>query len=290
MVVTQEQIATGLRSLGLDSSSAVIVHASLRSFGTVEGGAPAVCQALVDVCGTVLTTAGTWESTGLPAPPGLVRPLNAFTPAATWVEFDAALEEAHPFSYDLPVDRYLGRIAETFRQSFARERGPHPLFSYLAIGRHAADLIAAQRLDRPLGPLEVLADLDGHVLLLGVGHTSNTTIHLAEQRLGRSLFYRYAKTAPGVWAEFPNVSGESHRFDDLEPALAPKTTEVLIGDCRARLIAVRDVLEATGAAVCADPAALLCEDPACERCADAARQGRVWTSAPKRHEWSNLST
>ncbi|MBM7788486.1 aminoglycoside N3'-acetyltransferase [Tenggerimyces flavus] len=107
------------------------------------------------------------------------------------------------------------------------------------------------------------------MLLLGIGHTSNTTIHLAEQRLGRSLFYRYAKTAPGVWAEFPNVSGESHRFDDLEPALAPKATEVRIGDCRARLVAVRDVLEATDRAVRADPRALLCADPACERCADA---------------------
>lgn len=290
MVVTQEQIAAGLRSLGLDSSSAVIVHASLRSFGTVEGGAPAVCQALIDACGTVLIAAGTWTSAGIPAPPGLVRPLNGLTPAATWAEFDAALEEAHPFSFDLPVDRYLGRIAETFRQSFPHERGPHPLFSYLAIGHHARELIAAQRLDRPLGPLEVLADLGGHVLQLGVSHTSNTTIHLAEQRLGRSLFYRYAKTAPGVWAEFPGLSGESHRFDDLEPALAPKTTEVLIGDCRARLVAVRDVLEATDAAVRADPAALLCEDPACERCADAARQGRAWTSAMKRHEWSNPST
>lgn len=269
MAVTQDQISAGLRSLGLDSSSAVIVHASLRSFGTVEGGAHAVCHAMADVCGTVLMTAGTWESTGLPAPPGLARPLNGFTPAASWAEFDAALAEARPFSYDLPVDRYLGRIAETFRQEFEHERGPHPLFSYLAIGRHARDLIAAQRLDLPLGPLDVLEELNGHVLLLGVGHTSNTTIHRAEQRLGRSLFYRYAKTAPGSWAEFPNLSGESHRFDDLEPALAPKTTEVTIGDCRARLVAVRDVLAATDRAVRADPRALLCHDPACERCAAA---------------------
>ncbi|MBM7788487.1 hypothetical protein [Tenggerimyces flavus] len=52
MTVTRDQIAAGLRGLGLDSSSAVIVHASLRSFGTVEGGP-------LDVCGTVLMTAAT---------------------------------------------------------------------------------------------------------------------------------------------------------------------------------------------------------------------------------------
>jgi hypothetical protein len=40
--------------------------------------------------------------------------------------------------------------------------------------------------------------LGGDVQLLGVGHTSNATIHLAEQRLGRANFYRYAVAMPGV--------------------------------------------------------------------------------------------
>jgi aminoglycoside 3-N-acetyltransferase len=278
VAVTREQIANGLCDLGLNDESAVIVHASLRSFGTVEGGARAVCQALVDVCGTVLITAGTWERTGLRPPPGLTRPNNAYAPATSWEEFEAELAKAEPFSFDLPVDRYLGTVAETFRAEFAHERGPHPLFSYLAIGTHAKELVEAQRLDWPLGPIEVLAERGGHVLLLGVDHTANTTIHLAEQRLGRSLFWRYAAVGRGVWAEFPNVSGESHRFDDLEPALAPKTVETRIGDCRARLIAVQDVLDAADEVIRHDPRALLCDDPACERCADAYAQRRAWTT------------
>jgi aminoglycoside 3-N-acetyltransferase len=76
------------------------------------------------------------------------------------------------------------------------------------------------------------------VLLLGVSHTSNTTIHLAEQYLGRSRFYRYAKSADGLWAELPNIPGASHEFDAIE----------------------------------ADPAGLLCtNDPTC-RCAAALQQ------------------
>lgn len=142
---------------------------------------------------------------------------------------------------------------------------------FLAVGTHARQLIAAQRLEWPLGPIEVLAELGGHVLLLGVGHTSNTTIHLAEQQLGRSRFYRYAKVAPGAWMELPNVSGESHRFDEIEPELRPATTEVRIGDCRARLVAVKDVLTCACKLIVADPAALLCSDQDC-RCRAALQQ------------------
>jgi aminoglycoside 3-N-acetyltransferase len=270
-VVTEAEIADGLRGLGLDSTSSVLVHASLRSFGRVDGGAEAVCRALVGTCGTVMMISGTWDLTGVPAPPGLVRPHNAYYNAATWADFDDALENAVPFTPDLPVDRWLGRVAETMRLGFAHERSAHPLFSFLAAGAHARQLIEAQRLDWPLGPIEALAELRGHVLLLGVGHTSNTTIHLAEQHLGRSRFYRYAKVAPGAWMELPNVSGESHRFDEIEPELRPVTTEVHIGDCRARLIAVEHVLTCASKLIAADPAALLCRDQDC-RCGAALEQ------------------
>jgi aminoglycoside 3-N-acetyltransferase len=271
-LVTESSIASGLRELGLNESSAVLVHASLRSFGHVEGGAQAVCEALAGTCGTVLMYAGTWELTGVPAPPGLVRPHNAYYNADSWDAFDAALAAAVPFSPDLPVDRWLGRIAETFRQDFPHERGDHPLMSFLAVGSDARRLVSAQRLDWPLGPIEELALLGGYVLQLGVDHTSNTTIHLAEQRLGRSRFYRYAKAAPGVWMELPNISGDSDRFDAIEPELAAVTREVRIGECRARLIAVQDVLDCATRLIESDPAALLCDDdPAC-RCAAALQQ------------------
>ncbi len=45
-LVTHQDLVDGLRSLGLDASSSVIVHSSLRAFGQVEGGAATVCAAL----------------------------------------------------------------------------------------------------------------------------------------------------------------------------------------------------------------------------------------------------
>jgi aminoglycoside 3-N-acetyltransferase len=269
MPVTAGEIADGLRQLGLGGGSSVLVHSSLSSFGYVEGGAEAVCQALTEVCGTVMMPAGTWDLTGVPAPPGLVRPHNAFWTAESWADFDDKLSKATVFNPDAPVDRWLGRVADVFRQTASPLRTAHPLFGYQAAGPEAERLLAAQSLDWPLGPIEAL---DGDVLLLGVDHTSNTTIHLAEQYLGRSRFYRYAKTADGVWAEFPNISGESHRFDDIEPLLRPVTREVQIGKARVRRVPKDAILDATRELILADPAALLCtDDPEC-RCAAALEQ------------------
>ncbi|WP_427889340.1 AAC(3) family N-acetyltransferase [Kribbella sp. GL6] len=269
MGVTVAELSDGLRRLGLGEASEVVVHSSLSAFGYVDGGAEAVCAALAEVCGTVLMPAGTWDLTGLPAPPGMVRPRNAFWNAGSWPEFDEKLSEATSFRVDLPVDRWLGRIPETFRQTRDPLRSEHPLFSYQAAGPAAERILAAQRPDWPLGPIEAL---DGDVLLLGVTHTSNTTIHLAEQYLGRSRFYRYAKSADGLWVEYPNVPGASHMFDAIEPVLRPATKEVRIGQARVRRIPKQAVLDATRDLIESDPTALLCtDDPTC-RCAAALQQ------------------
>jgi aminoglycoside 3-N-acetyltransferase len=265
-------IADGLRRLGLGRDSSVIVHSSLKSFGYVDGGAEAVCQALLEVCGTVLMPGGSWDLTGISPPPGLVRPRNAFEPCKSWAEFDEQLARAKVFADDLPIDRWLGSIPEAMRLTQSHQRSTHPIFSYLAAGAEAEQLLAAQRLSWPLGPISQLAKLDGTVLQLGVDHTSNTTIHLAEQQLGRARFHRYAKADAGTWLELPNIPGDSHRFDAIEPVLRPHARELTIGKSRARTIPIRAVIAETRALIEADPRALLCTDnPTC-RCAAAYEQ------------------
>ena len=261
----------GLRALGITHSSIVVVHSSLRSFGSVDGGAAAIAEALLAACGTVVVPSGTWDLAGVLAPPGSERPNNAARAARSWAEFDAAVDRATAFSPASPIDKELGAIPEALRIGFEHVRGRHPLFSFLAVGQHAAEVIAGERLDWPLGPIEVVEELDGDVLLLGVSHTVNTAIHLAEQRLGRSRFYRHAKVADGVWMELPNIPGQSHRFDDLEPALRDFTTRAQIGDCSARLVKVRDVLRTATEVILRDPSALLCDDGEC-RCGAALAQ------------------
>ncbi len=264
-MVTEADIVEGLRALGLGRSSAVIVHSSLSSFGHVEGGATSVCRALLDSCGTVLMPAFTWSRTALLPPPGLERPLNASAAGRSWDEFESSLAQAVPYSPSVPVDRGVGVIPETLRMLFPHERSPHPLLSFIASGLHARTLVAAQRLDHFLGPVEALAELGGDVLLIGVGHERNTAIHLAEQQLGRARFYRYAKAAPGVWMELPNIAGCSEGFGQIETRLEVYTREVWIGECRARLVPLDAVLSVARSMIEQDPAALLCGD-GCDRC------------------------
>ncbi|HZO75398.1 MAG TPA: AAC(3) family N-acetyltransferase, partial [Ktedonobacteraceae bacterium] len=129
-MITAEDITQGLQALGLQRSSTVVVHTSLRSFGPIEGGAQAICQALLDTCGTLLLPAGTWDITGVPAPPGLLRPHNAAANAETWEEFDDALSEAEPYADDLPIDKELGMLPEIMRRTVSHLRCHHPLLSY----------------------------------------------------------------------------------------------------------------------------------------------------------------
>jgi aminoglycoside 3-N-acetyltransferase len=269
--VDSRDIVAGLERLGLSSDSVVMVHSSLTSFGHVVGGARAVVDALREACGTVVMLAGTWDLTGVLAPPGLIRPNNAYFNADSWPEFDTAVANATPYRANLPVDRWIGRIPHALVHEFPSRRGSHPLLSFAAIGEYEQDVIDAQTLTDPLGPLRIVHRLDGYVLQLGVTHTTNTTMHLAEQMLGRSLFYRYARAADGLWVELPNVCGESHEFDRIEPHLAPFTRTTSIGECTARLIRTADVIETTTRLIEADPKALLCDDTEC-RCGAAYQQ------------------
>jgi aminoglycoside 3-N-acetyltransferase len=88
--------------------------------------------------------------------------------------------------------------------------------------------------------------------------------------------------------ELPNIPGQSHRFNDIEPALAGQTREVVIGCCRARRIAISEVLAIAERLIERDPAALLCPNPEC-RCGAALHQ-RLACLVPHRRESTRPGT
>lgn len=275
--VTEQDLIEGLRALGLDRSSNVVVHSSLSSFGRVEGGAQVVCQALTSVCGTVVVPAFTFDASGVSwAPPGHERPHNAFPNAESWDAFDAEVRRATPWRVDTPVDADIGAIPEAFRQMPKVTRSRHPLCSWVAAGEVSEQLLASQTLASPLAPLEALANRDGDVLLLGVGHWANTTIHLAEQRCGRSRFWRFGAIDEGVWVELPNTPGDSSAFGQADELIEP-VSAIKIGSCEARRYSMREVCAVVESAIANDPAALLDLDrPADERTEAAYRQRLAW--------------
>lgn len=176
---TVSSLASDLRSLGIDAGDTLLVHSSLRSLGWVAGGP----QAVVDALQTVLTPDGTlvmpthsgqytdpdgWENP--PVPDG-------------WVE--AIRESMPPFRPDVTPTRGMGAIPECFRNYPGVVRSDHPTVSFAAWGAGAEEIAGSHELDYGLGdrsPLARVYDRDGDVLLLGVGHDSNTSLHLAEHR------------------------------------------------------------------------------------------------------------
>ena len=111
-MLTQRDIEQGLRELGLDRASHVLVHTSYKSLGGVEGGPITVVRALVETLGTVMMPAFTsdrtfvWDARGAFAG-------NAYAAAPP-----ADGRTAEPFTYDTPANKTMGVINETFRTAY----------------------------------------------------------------------------------------------------------------------------------------------------------------------------
>lgn len=176
---TRESLARDLRRLGVAPGMVLIVHSSLSSLGWACGGPVAVVQAFMDV----LTSEGTLV---MPAHTGdYSDPANWSEPPVPESWWQIIRDTMPPFDPRLTPTRGMGQIAELFRGWPGVLRSSHPVVSFAAWGRHAEQIVANHSLGHSLGersPLARIYDLNGWVLLLGVGYDSNTSFHLAEYR------------------------------------------------------------------------------------------------------------
>lgn len=161
-------IAGQLRDLGVREGGVLLVHASFRAVRPIEGGPPGLLRALREALGPG----------GTLVMPAMTDGASVFDPRST------------------PSDG-MGVVAETFWRQPGVRRSDHPGASFAAEGPHAEAICAPQPLEPPHGPDSPVGrvhDLDGQVLLLGVGHGESTTLHLAEALAG----VPYAMTHPCV--------------------------------------------------------------------------------------------
>lgn len=245
MQLSQDELRAGFRGLGLESGSRVIVHSSLSSLGRVEGGAETVVDALLETVG----------SDGTVAVPTFTR-------------------------YDEPYDpdqssSTTGAITDALWRREDAVRSPHPTKSIAAIGPDAKSLVTDHEPSNSIGPgspLHRLLERDGRILLLGVDHTTNSAIHIAERLANVPYRDQVATTDVRLDGDVESVEVNrvhcSRGFEVVRP-LAEQAGIVArgeIGQADARLLDGDALLSQVIDLLEADPGALLCSVPDCDRC------------------------
>lgn len=217
------ELVEQLLALGVEPGGVLIVHTAFSRVAPVEGGPLGLISALR----TALGSDGT-----------LVMP-------------SMSDDDDIPFDPHTAGCRSQGIVADSFWRlsGVLRSDNPH---GFAAAGPAAAALTRPHSLDVPHGldsPPGRVFELGGQVLLLGVGHDSNTTVHLAEALAG--VRYRAQKyltvriDGRPVRHEYGETDHCCENFAKLDAWLdaAGKQRRGRVGHAEARLMRSRDVVD-----------------------------------------------
>jgi aminoglycoside 3-N-acetyltransferase len=256
-MLTFNDLIVAFETLGLQNK-AVIAHASLRSFGHVEGGADSVVTGLNHTTGAFIMPTHTYKT--------MITPLSG--PANNAINYGRGQQWnrlSEPYQPDMPADPMMGVVPESMRHWPETRRSMHPILSFGGI--RAEKILQTQTIENPFAPLRALVELDGWVLLLGVDHTTNTSIHFAEKLAGRKQFVRWALTDSGT-VTCPGFPGCSAGFQAIEPEVRPFTKTVKVGNATVQALPLRALMVRVIKMIKKDKYALLCNRSDCERCAE----------------------
>lgn len=247
--MTPSDIAQQLRDLGVRLGDVLLVHMSYRAVRPVDGGPNGVITALREAVGATGT---------------IVMP--------SWGDDDET-----PFDVNAtPVSTSLGVTAELFRRLPDIRRSAHN-FAFAAAGPHAEAIVAdplplpPHRLESPVGRVH---ELDGKVLLLGVGHEEDTTLHLAEVLArvpyGVPKHCTIVRDGRAVRLDYVENDHCCARFALTDDWLRAQglQREGTVGSARARLARSRDIVRVAREKLRLDPLIFLhAESSDCLECA-----------------------
>jgi len=235
-------------ALGVKPGATIILHSSLSKIGWTIGGSVSIIKALMQT----LTQEGTLVMPTFTS--GNSEPSNWENPPVPKTWWDTIRSEMPAFESQITPTRGMGRIVETFRNWPNVLRSNHPMSSFSAWGKSAKFITENHELLADLGensPISRLYDLDAQILLIGVNHHNNTSLHLAEYR---SNFpgKKYNKTGCAMlinnqrkWVEWEELDLNSDDFNqlgtDFESKIKYKPSEIGFAD--SRLIPIRAIVD-----------------------------------------------
>ncbi|MGW0663909.1 aminoglycoside N(3)-acetyltransferase [Streptodolium elevatio] len=216
------RITEQLHALGLTEGDTVLVHSSLRRVGAVQGGAEGLLDALRLAVGraqgTVVVPAFTPETSDTS---DVYRKATAGMTAGEVAAYRAAMA---PFdAATTPASAEVGVLAEVVRRSPGSRRSAHPMASFAALGRRAAETTGHHDPTCRFGERSPLGRLyetpQAKILLLGTGFSACVAFHLATYRLPgrRQRIYRcVAGGSEGrVWWSHSDLALDSRDFADI---------------------------------------------------------------------------
>ena len=211
---TIDSMCRDLSSIGVESGDTLLVHSSLSSLGWVCGGAQAVILALKKTLGPEGTLVMPAHSSGWSDPAKWENP----PVPREWVQ--TIYDNLPPFEPEITPTLGMGVIAELFRKIPGTLRSEHPQSSFCANGKFAEKIVSGHILTPKFGmqsPLGRLYELDGKVLLLGVGFDSCTCFHLSEALIGNLPVTREGtamlENGKRVWKWFEDYDYDSDDFE-----------------------------------------------------------------------------
>jgi aminoglycoside N3'-acetyltransferase len=245
--LSREAVADQLRALGVEEGGVLLVHTSFRATRPIVRGPLGLIEALRGALGPNGT---------------LVMPC--------WPE-----DDDKPFDpRSAPASPDLGVVADTFWRLPGVLRSDH-CQAFAAAGPVAAE-ITRDPLPLPPhipeSPVGRVHDLDGRVLLLGVGHEADTTLHLAELLAG--VPYRVPhhctvlRDGRPVRLEYEENDHCCERFAFADEWLRTGGLQLegRVGHAHARLARARDIVRLARDHLAHDP--LLFLHPPSAGCAD----------------------
>ncbi|GAB2585127.1 AAC(3) family N-acetyltransferase [Paractinoplanes abujensis] len=244
---TVDTLAADLRALGLSAGDMVLVHSSIRAVGPVAGGVQAVVEALLDVLGPAGTLI---VPTHTPANSDPAEWSNPPVPEAWW----PVLRGQSPgFDPARTPSQWMGVLPEVVRAWPGAVRSAHPHVSFAAVGAQAVAVTEQHPVEDGLGersPLGALYRAYGKVLLLGCGHGSNTSLHLAECRRARPVPAEHGAavrlpSGGSRWVTWTAPEADSSDFEQLGAAYeAGNDVRVgRVGNAETRLMAQRPLVD-----------------------------------------------